>query len=190
MLSIAVANQPTLAHLRALQRSRMLVRVERSKVEPGHVDGRIVGCSSKLVALAVLNDGRHPDGFNVFLRADVTKLLIPAPYAEFAAKILRLRGERLPRLPKLDLTSWRPLVSGAAQRFPLVTLHMERVNPDVCYIGRPTRLTPRTGTLITIDPAGAWDRDETDWLNFKWKDVTRVDLGGAYEEALALVAGA
>jgi hypothetical protein len=184
-----VMPQPTLAILRSLQSARTIVRIARAEIEPGHADGILVGCSSRLVAVAILNSELHPNGFNVFARGDVTKLEAPAPYADFQAKVLRLRGERLPRLPKLDLASWRALVTTAARRFPLITLHRERIDPDVCSIGRPTALTLRGGTLIEVDPAGAWEREEAEWHRFTWADITRVDFGGGYEEALSLVAG-
>jgi hypothetical protein len=184
-----MSQQPTLASLRSLQKARTMVRIARPEIEPGHVDGFIVGCSSRLVAVAILNDEVHPNGFNVFARSQLTKLRAPAPYAGFQSRVLRLRGERPPRLPKLDLASWRSLVTGAARRFPLVTLHAERVDPDVCFIGRPTGLSSRGGTLVTVDPHGAWERDQAEWHHFKWTDITRVDFGGGYEEALFMVAG-
>lgn len=68
--------------------------------------------------------------------------------------------------------------------FPLVTLHTEVADPDVCYIGRPVQLTSR---VVTIGPDATWDDDE--WLTLAWADVTRIDFGGDYAQALALVAG-
>jgi hypothetical protein len=78
---------PSLAQLRQLQRSRTLVRLERAGLEEGWVDGQIVGSSAKLVAIAVVATGIHPNGFNVFRRADISKLTVPAPYADFIRTI-------------------------------------------------------------------------------------------------------
>jgi len=184
MLSaVAKPRLQSASELRAWQRSKTFVRVHRSSLEQGHVTGRIVGSSTKLLALATIGETR-PDGFEVFRRADVSRLQAPDPYADFVEAALRLRGETLPRFPKIDLGSWRSVVTGAARRFPLVTLHTELRDPDVCFIGRPIRLTTRGVTLHTIAPGAVWDDERT----FAWADLTRVEFGGVYEDALALVA--
>jgi hypothetical protein len=167
-----------------LERGRMLVRVHRAGLELGHVDGRVVGHSAKLIAISIVDEGIRPNGFVVYRRADISKLEAPAPYMEFMLKVLGLRHEKLPRLPKVDLSSWQTLVDTAARRFPLLTLHLEKRDPDICYIGRPVETTARRGTFVTIAPDAVWDRDEL--LTIPWVDVTRMDFGGGYEEALAL----
>lgn len=78
-------------------------------------------------------------------------------------------------------------MSTVSRRFPLMTLHMEKTSADVCFVGRPLHVNARRGTFVTISPAAQWDRDEP--LTVPWADLTRLDIGGAYEEALALVAG-
>lgn len=177
--------QPSPAALSLLQRARTIVRMHRSALEKGHVDGRVAGVSKTLVVLSILDEGLHPNGFNVLRLSDISELEGTAPHAEFMAKVLRLRKERLSPAPKLDLSSWRTVVETASRRFPLVTLHIEQKIPDVCYIGRPAQLTSRKGTFLTINPDGEWDWDDP--LTLAWADVTRVDFGGAYEEAVALV---
>ena len=176
---------PSLAALRRLVEARTLVRVHRASIEEGHVDGRIVGCSASLVALAILSEGIRPNGFNVLMRTDISTLEAPGPYSDFYRDALKLRNHRLPSLGKLNLTSWRSVVVAAGRRFPLVTVHMERKNPDVCYIGRPVRVDARGASFETISPRARWNREP---LKVTWADVTRVDFGGAYEDALALVA--
>jgi hypothetical protein len=188
MLRKAMATTLPITKLFALQHARTLVRVHRTSLEEGHATGRIVGCSRKLLALSVVGDGVRPDGFYVLRRADISAIDAPDPYADFVIKALRLRGQALPKLPRLDLTSWRSLLTGAARRFPLITLHPEVTKPDSCYIGLPVRMTSRAVTLVTVGPDGHWDgRDAL--FTLAWSEVTRVSFGGDYEEALALVAG-
>lgn len=174
-----------LAQLKKLQRARTLVRIEREALEDGYVKGCIVGTSTKLLAIAALSDTLHPNGFTVIRTADVSKLQAPDPYAGFVAEAMQLRGDVLPRLPRLDLTSWSSLLPAAPRRFPLVTLHVQEIDPEVCYIGRPLRLASRGVILATIGADATWDHE---LLRLAWADITQVDFGGAYEEALALVA--
>lgn len=179
---------PTLSQLLDFQTQRTFLRIQRAELDPEHVTGAVVAASSKLLALAVLSDGVRPNGFTVVRRADLTQLFAPDPYAPFLTRALKLRGDKLTRWPKLDLTSWQSLMTGAAKRFPLLTVQLEIAHPDGCFIGRPVAMTPRSTTFLTLGPDARWDREQLEKL--AWKDVTRVDFGGEYEQALALVAGA
>ena len=78
------------------------------------------------------------------------------------------------------------LIRTEADVAPLVTLHTEVVDPTVCFIGRPARLTHRSVRLLEITPQGEWHDRPTKWV---FSDVTRVGFGGRYEDALALVGG-
>jgi hypothetical protein len=114
----------------------------------------------------------------------------PAPYEAFHQRVLKLRKERLPRWPSgIDLSSWSSIASTAAERFSLVTFHVEHREDkaSVCYIGVPRLLGPRSGTFVTIDPDASWD---SELLTVRWSEVVRMDFGGGYEEALSLVGGA
>jgi hypothetical protein len=57
-------------------------------------------------------------------------------YAPFAEAALKKRGERRPKKPRVSVASIEDLLLSAGQAFPLVTLHREQVDPDVCWIGR------------------------------------------------------
>lgn len=101
-------------------------------------------------------------------------------------KALKARGQWPPRLVDINLEDPSSLIASAAERAPLVTLHLEATDPDVCYIGRPVKLTHKRVHLLDITPSAEWrDRPR------KWDltDVTRVEIGGRYEQALALVGG-
>ncbi len=178
----------TPTEVRALKKSRVLARIYRPAIEDGYVEGRLVEGSSKLLVFALLDEAVRAAGFCVLRRDDVTAWQVPAPYAAFYERALVQRGESWPKLGRIDLSSFRTVVAHAARRFPLLTLHFERKSPDLCCIGRPLRMTARTATFLTIGPDALWDHD--DLLTIAWADITRVDFGGAYEEALALVAAA
>ncbi len=80
------------------------------------------------------------------------------------------------------LSSARSTVSQwtANEQFPLVTIHRESMDDSVCYIGKVAKFTPKTVTLDKIDPAAEWNES----TRYNLKDITRVDFGGGYENAL------
>jgi hypothetical protein len=175
----------TAKFLRNALAARMLVRLKRKpRFDDGRVDGRVVGVSAKLVAVAVVGEGIRPNGIQVFRLADIVSAA-PAPYASFITRVFRMRGLHWPTLGRVKLTSWRALVESV--RAPVVTIHREAREPDVCFIGKFVKTIREGGALMKIEPGGRWDLDEP--LAVRWRDVTRIDFGGDYEDALVLVGG-
>jgi hypothetical protein len=170
--------------LRAAVDGRTLVRVTRV-VEDGWVDGFIVGLGRQWMTMLVLGPGIDYAGFQVFRLRDVSSLKSPSPYYKFHLAVLRKRGVRRPPVPRLDLDSTRNLMLSAGKRFSLVTIHREVSDPGLCHIGRVISVAPRSMQLLEVSPEAEWDDAPT---TYSLSQVTRIDLGGPYEEALALVA--
>jgi hypothetical protein len=164
--------------------ARMLVRLER-RVEAGYVSGYVCDVSAQLVLLQVVSDEIHYDGFAIYRLNDITRVYSPAPHREFVELALKLRKLRKPRVPRLDITSIKTVLASVHPAFPLVTVHREVDDPDVCHIGFVTEVTARSVDLLEITPDAHWD---TKLDRYALKEISRVDLGGAYEEALHLVA--
>jgi len=68
----------------------------------------------------------------------------------------------------------------------MVSAFCELDRPDACWIGAVRELKGQTLSLLEVNNAGVWQRKAR---AFDLDDVTRVDFGGGYEEALHLVAG-
>lgn len=164
--------------------SRTLVRLERS-VGQGHVNGYVCAVSTRLVLLQVVSSEIHYDGFAIYRLSDLTRVHSPAPHHEFIETALKLRKLRKGRAPRLDITSLKTVLATVHPAFPLVTMHREADDPDVAHIGLVTQVTARSVDLLEITPDAHW---ETKLDRYALSEITRVDLGGAYEEALHLVA--
>ncbi len=59
----------------------------------------------------------------------------------------------------------------------------EIIEPDIAFVGCIEKLTRRSVFLDKIDHHAKWIGSE----EFMFKDITRVDFGDSYVEALALV---
>jgi hypothetical protein len=84
------------------------------------------------------------------------------------------------------LTSTRTVLEFAAKRSPLVTIYVERRDPNVCYIGSPVGMTTASLRLRRITPDALWEEKPK---TYPFKDITRVEIGGRYETALMAVGG-
>jgi hypothetical protein len=163
--------------------SRSLVRLPRS-VEDGWINGYISLVGAEFFLVCVVSGEIRFDGFQAVRFADLTKVAVPAPHHEFVERALALRKLSRPVDPKIDVKDLGGLLTSGAAVFPMVTIHRETADPDVCHIGKVVALTAKTVTLREITPDAKWERKPR---RYALREVTRVDFGGSYEEALHIV---
>jgi len=164
-------------------RDKLLVRFA-SALDRGTVNGYVLDIGPQFFLIALLSDGLRLNGFQCYRLSDVRKLQVPDKYARFHEAVLRKRGQRTPKKPPVVVSSLAELLLTANRAFPLVTIHRERVDAGACWIGRVVGLRKGRVTLLEIGPGAVWDdRLET----YRLSEITRVDFGGDYEDALQLI---
>jgi hypothetical protein len=163
---------------------RRLVRFSR-RFEVSSIRGYVLDVGPQFFLLALVSDRIWFDGFECFRVSDVSNLRTD-PYAAFVEAALKKRGERKPRKPKVHLTSLEDLLLSAGRAFPLVAIHCEQADPKVCHVGRVVHIVRRRVSLREVGPDATWDRSPTEYL---LSQITRVNFGGDYEDALHTVGG-
>jgi hypothetical protein len=167
-------------------RERRLVRLRRRIDRADKLQGYVVMLADSWLLMAVVDDGIRFNGFAALRSADVVAVK-PRPTDGFVGKALALQGTWPPTAPPhVDLTDVGRLFASVAEHFSLVTLHLEKSLPDVCFIGRLVGVRKRTAEIREVSPQATWLREPTKW---PLRKVTRIDFGGAYENALYAVAG-
>ncbi len=78
------------------------------------------------------------------------------------------------------------MLLSAGRSFPLVTVHREAIDPEVCWIGRILGVERSRVSLLEITPDATWEEKPE---CFRLSEITRVNFGGDYETALHLVGG-
>jgi hypothetical protein len=154
--------------------------------EQGSTSGYVVKIGAEFFLLAVFGDGLRFNGFSCLRYRDVRHLEVPDKHVAFIEAALRKRGVQVLKGPNLDITSIESILVTANCAFPLITIFRERINPDICHIGRVVGLEKGRVSLLEIDCDASWD-DEPEI--YATKDITRIDFGGDYEDALHLVGG-
>ena len=166
------------------QIERTLVRFE-SRFDHSPVRGYVLDLGPRFFLVAVVSDRIWFDGFECFRVGDVRDLR-PDPHGPFAESALQIRGERIPEKPPISVASIEELLLSASQEFPLVTIHLEQVDPDVCWIGRVLSIERGQVSLLGITPGAKWEeKPEIHRLS----KISRVSFGADYETALHLVGG-
>lgn len=170
----------------ALARQKKLLVRFASVLDRGTVNGYVLDIGPQFFLIALVSDGLRPNGFQCYRLADIRKLQVPDKFARFHEAVLKKRGIRFPRKPGVDVSSLEKLLRTANRAFPLITIHREKVDAGACWIGRVVDLGRGRVTLLEIGPDPSWDDDlETHRLG----EITRVDFGGDYENALQLIGG-
>ncbi len=173
------------ARLDEATREQLLVRLSRSIKDSDQLDGFVVGHGSEWLLLALVGTGIEFDGHVAVRLGDLSKVELRRD--SFARQVLAARGQWPPASAEVDLDTAEGLVRSAADLQPLVTLHIEAIDPDVCFIGRPVRFTKRSVRLLEITPRAVWEAQPT---KCRFRVITRVDFGSGYEDALAMIGGA
>jgi hypothetical protein len=165
-------------------RDGTLIRFRRP-FEAGSVHGYIDAVGPTFFAVALVGDRVRFDGFQCFRVEDVEGLETD-PYTAFVEAALQARGEVRPQAPGLNLDSLPDLLISAGRIAPLVTIHTEADDPEVCFVGRVVSIEGGILWMLEIGPDAVWDADAS---AHRLDDITRVDFGGGYEQALDLVGG-
>jgi hypothetical protein len=171
--------------LREMLRHRRFVRFSR-RFEKFSIHGYVLDIGPSFFLLALVSDRIWFDGFECFRINDIRELK-PDPYAAFAEAALKKRRERVPKRPPVNLEDIKEMVLSAGRAFPMVAIHRERINPNVCWIGRVLGAERGRVSLLEINPDATWNKKPTEC---RLSEITRVSFGGDYENALYLVGGA
>ncbi len=171
--------------LQAARRARRLVRFSR-RFEDATVRGYVLDVGPRLCLIALVSDRMWFDGFQCFRISDVRDLRAD-PYRRFAEAAMKRRHERFPRTPRVSLSSVEELLLSANRVFPLITIYREQVDPRVCYIGRVLGVENGRVSLREVKPDASWRNEPT---TYRLNEITCVNFGGDYEDALAGVSGA
>lgn len=175
--------------VRRLERARdknLLVRVRRWIPYSDRVEGFVVGVGAAWVLLAKLDDRVRIDGWTLVRLRDTQAVAFSEPDC-FEVRALKARDEwPPPPAVSVDLDDVVAMVESVRLADPLTTVFEEFARADACMIGVVRSVDDESLELLEIDNQGEWKRKPR-WLDLD--DVTRVEVGGGYEEALRLVAG-
>jgi hypothetical protein len=142
--------------------------------------GYVVGVGATLVLFHIVEANTvRLNGYMAVLFTELRKVAL-ADDDDVLHRALRLKQMTPRPQPDILLLDLPGLVSSANTVFPLVNIHPTKDDTDVCFIGRVERVTDKAVTLYCIDKKARWCGSGT----YKFKDITRVEFGGGYEEAL------
>lgn len=175
-----------IARLERAQDDQLLVRVRRWIPEADVLEGFVVGLGEKWIALQRLSDRIAFDGWQLMRLKDVQAVSLEPDRDNFEITVLKRRNQWPPTGPTLSLDDTLGALNSASAADPMISIFDEFARPDVCWIGTIRSLGPDKISFLEVNTRGGWARKPR---TVDPADVTRIDLGGGYEEALQIVAG-
>jgi hypothetical protein len=163
---------------RAADKQRF-VRIHRSIKGTDPLAGFVLNSSPEWTLLATTSDLRT-DGFAAVRTADITR--VSRRDNDLIVRVLRRRGPWPLTHPPLDLTALPALLRDAAVHHPLLVLHLERIDPEVCWVGTPVEFRPKSFRVREISPGARWIEEP---VKYRYRDISRIDFGSHYENTLA-----
>jgi len=162
-----------------------LVRIFREDLEgpDGWSDGFVVAANEEMVVIQLLDESIRLNGYQILFLEDISDFVHPAPFNDFQKRVLELREEEVD-VPKFELGDLGQLLIDISEEYGLVTLHREESESDSCEIGRVLKSDEVTYELEEIGSDARWFDDTYEYDLY---DITRIEFGGAYEDALLLV---
>jgi hypothetical protein len=143
--------------------------------------GFVVGVSEMLVLFHVLSSGTmRLNGYTAIRLKDIEECTEDDTFAPTA---LKLMGERPKPQPDLLLLDMPGLLSSVGAHFPLLEVFQEKTNGSF-YIGRVVGFGKKKVHLQAVSRAAEWG----DIYKFSCANITRIDFGDGYDQALWLVA--
>jgi hypothetical protein len=161
-----------------------LVVLRRNIWKADVIEGFVIDLDDAWAAIHIVYDVGL-NGWSI-VRLDTIRTVERQPANSFLARALAQFGEQ-PAPLLVDLTSSRDVIESLAATFPLLTLFTEVEDPRTAAVGRPTRTGKTRTDLLEITADGTWDG--RDARRFRYEDITRIDVGGRYEQALHELGG-
>jgi hypothetical protein len=165
-------------------RNKYLLEVSRKSVFSDVVQGFVLDYSEKLILLACVDDNFIVNGYSVVPCDDIKKYRVynnkEKHFKCQATSILNL----LPlKTPNVIIKDFNALLLSVHTAFPIVTVFCENKSSHA-NIGIVSQYSDKLFHLLEVDADAEWDRAYC----YYFKNITRVDFGGGYENALWAVA--
>lgn len=177
----------TIATLTSALSHHEIVNIARAIPKADELEGFIVALGPDWFLLHLLDDGMFLNGYVALRMRDIREVAVMGGPDSFPARALRHYGDEVRRPEGVDLATTASLLRTIGERYPVISIHAEVVEPDACYVGAIVETVPDAVILREISPEATWDEETTRW---DVEEITRVDLGGRYEMALTAVGGA
>lgn len=168
--------------LEKFKTKKKIVKI-RTRYDESNYSCYIIDWSDEWLVTKTISGDILSDGYTVFQRTGI-KNIKQSKAEKFVSDALKLRKEKWPKIsPRIKKNLDKPgdIIQAVLKSFPLVTLHFERWDPDVCFIGRDVKIKGNYLKWYGIDPNAEMKKEA---FEFKLNKITKIQFGDQYSNAL------
>ena len=158
------------------------VSVRRGKYET--VDGYVVDVGDDWVVIAATSQVVYRDGWEVVRVCDISGVRIASRKARrYSDRAIAGLGTPVSKPAGLHVVGKgrKSVLRDVLNSAPVVTVHSEKKHPATVWVGHVLGFRGKRFALQFIDANGVW---ETGDRRFTLSEITRVTIGGRYNDAL------
>jgi len=144
-------------------------------------DGFVIALTDEWLVMHGLEDGVHLDDIVMLRLRDVSRVWFRDDDAYHHRAIAGL-GQSVASFECDDTASARELLNAASGRAEILAIHLETLQGEPLFVGRVVDARKKSFDLHYVGRDGVWS-GHVDRL--KYRDVTRIELGGRYLQALS-----
>jgi hypothetical protein len=156
-----------------------LAEIHRDGVCRETLVARILQCSQHVFYAQKFDEMYLDDGVMIARLDDVTRIKTGSKELESSAPYAA--ASQHPSLPDVALLEVSAGMTFLQRHFGYVSLYMERLDPEMCFIGEVRELDDDFVLLRQFGTFRTLDRSE---LLLRLPDITRAEAGGQYERRL------
>lgn len=168
--------------------TQLPVRIKRGKLKAGTdvIDGLVTNIGSGWVLVTSMEDNTYFDGWELLRLKDITRVhRRGSSFEQYFLRAISVLGTG-PEVPTSITTALsgpeNEVVASVILSEKMCGISLEKTRPDELYVGIfEGQWGEKTFGLRQISPSGTWHEDLSP---FKAKHITRVSIGGRYNNAL------
>jgi hypothetical protein len=164
---------------------KLLVEFNRKPLEKLKLFGFVLACNDEFTFIHEFdNQIFRLDGYCIFKNDSVKNYRVYDKDEYFLNEVIRVKNIEPQAVPTISIESWAEILRTVNESFPLIVIEREKIDNQVCYIGKLDELKKKSFSLREINPSADWDKS----FSYKYADLTKIGFNGEYENTLILVA--
>lgn len=160
--------------------SRRIATVVRDKFEIDMTDGFVIAVTDHWVVLHALDDGVYLDDIVMLRLQDVSGVLFRDDNAYHHRAVAGM-SDAIAAFGFDAGVGAADLLKAVSPEGDILAIHLETLKGEPLVIGRVIRLRRKSFELHYVGRDGVWAKDAERW---RYRDITRIEFGGRYLQAL------
>jgi hypothetical protein len=142
--------------------------------------GFVVDFNDDFLLIEKFDNECNYDGLSIFLRNNISRIRWSGNALESISKLIDT-SKRQTEIVNIDLASIQTILESVNRLYNHLTVHIQDIDKEVCFIGQ---IHEMDDSSIVIHEFGTKSSLDRKFILISLDDITRIDIGGQYENNL------